>query len=101
MNPPLKVAVKPNDSNLARTARQVVRRTQAAGRRSARAVRPIAQAIGSEQPQTIAKIVVAAIASRALGGLLGFVRRRPLLAVFGVGLAAAAVIATTDAEPTD
>jgi hypothetical protein len=81
---------------LKKVAQTVKRASAAAARTGAKAAQPLVQSIKQEEPSTLAKMAVAALAPRIANAALRFVIRNPL--VTAAGLVAFAVFATMDDE---
>lgn len=86
-------AVRPQ---LKKVAETVKRAGAAAARTSAKAAQPLVQSIKQEEPGTLAKMALAALAPKIADAALRFVIRNPL--VTAAGLVAFAALAAMDSD---
>ena len=89
-------AAKPAKPQLHKLSQTVKRAGAAAGRVGARAAQPLVQSIRQEEPRTLGKMALAALAPRLADAALRFVIRNPLITA--AGLVAFAVFATMDED---
>jgi hypothetical protein len=88
-------------ARLATLAKRAGDTGRAVGKASVRLTTPVARKLQQQQPETIAKLLLAAVVPRLVNGVVRFAIRNPKVALIGA-VVAAVVIARTqeaDAEP--